>query len=307
MVPGDDELEKTRIVTSDTFKGRMRAADEAPPSFVVLMGPTGYVGKQFPITTPELLVGRSVDSHIFIDDPSVSRSHARVLVNGSEVSLMDLGSSNKTMVNSRELIPMKPVILANNDQIKAGNVIMKFLEKGNIEAVANRELNEKAQKDALTGAYSKGALLEKGPEAIKRSEILNEELSVLVFDLDFFKKINDTYGHAAGDYVLKELSRIISTKMIRGNDFFARYGGEEFVIILPGANIKTSIEVAERIRSTIEGTEFVHEGRKMPVTVSLGAGSRQPNETDWESFFNRVDEAAYKSKQLGRNRVSAAN
>ena len=79
------------------------------------------------------------------------------------------------------------------------------------------------------------------------------------------------------------------------------------MIILPGANIKTSIEVAERIRSTIEGTEFVHEGRKMPVTVSLGAGSRQPNETDWESFFNRVDEAAYKSKQLGRNRVSAAN
>jgi two-component system cell cycle response regulator len=303
----NDDFEKTSIVSSDTFKGRLKAADEAPPSLVVLVGPQGYVGKQFPLTQNEVVLGRSVECHVFIDDKSVSRSHAKMNLNGSEVAITDLGSSNKTVVNETVLSPMTPRILKNNDQIKTGNVIFKYLEKGNLEAAANKELNEKAQKDALTGAYSKGALIEKGPEAVKRSEVLTEELSVLVFDLDHFKKVNDNYGHAAGDYVLKEMSHVISTKMIRGNDFFARYGGEEFVILLPGAGIKTAIEIAERIRSTVEGTDFRWEGTRLPITISMGVGSRLANENNWEILFKRVDEASYKSKQSGRNRVTAAN
>ncbi|PIS10426.1 MAG: GGDEF domain-containing protein, partial [Bdellovibrio sp. CG10_big_fil_rev_8_21_14_0_10_47_8] len=230
MVPAADESEKTSIMTSDTFRGRIQAADEAPPALVVLMGPTGYVGKQFPLTQSEIIIGRSVESQVFIDDKSVSRAHARINVVASEVVILDLGSSNKTVVNGESLEAMTPRKLKNNDQIKTGNVIFKFLERGNLEAVANKELNEKAEKDGLTGIYSKGALLEKGPEAIRRSEVLNEELSVLVFDIDFFKKINDRFGHAAGDYVLKSLTGIVSQKMVRVNDYFARYGGEEFVI-----------------------------------------------------------------------------
>jgi len=307
MVPSGDEFEKTSIVTSDTFKGRMKAVDEAPPALVVLMGPSGYVGKQFPLTQAEVIIGRSVDCQIFIDDKSVSRSHGRLNVVGAEVVIMDMGSSNKTIINGNTLSPMTPYRLKNNDQIKTGNVIFKFLERGNIEAIANKELNEKAEKDALTGAYSKGALLEKGPEAMKRSEFLNEELSVLVFDIDFFKKINDTYGHAAGDYVLKTLSQIVGQKMVRSGDYFARYGGEEFVIILHATPIKTALEVAERIRTMIETTSFVFEGKKFPVTISLGAASRQVSENDWGLFFQRADEALYKSKQSGRNKVTAAN
>lgn len=307
MVPGGDEFEKTSIVTSDTFKGRMKAVDDAPPALVVLLGPTGYVGKQFPLTQSEVIVGRSVECQVFIDDKSVSRSHARLTVVGHEVVLMDMGSSNKTIVNGATLTPMTPHKLKNNDQIKTGNVIFKFLERGNLEAITNKELNEKAEKDALTGAFSKGALLEKGPEAMKRSEFLNEELSVLIFDIDFFKKINDNLGHTAGDYVLKTLSNIISTKMVRSGDYFARYGGEEFVIILHATPIKTALEVAERIRTTIESSEFIFEGKKIPVTISLGVASRQTTEMDWSSFLQRADEALYKSKQSGRNRVTAAN
>lgn len=302
-----DELEKTSIMTSDTFRGRMKAADEAPPALVVLMGPTGYVGKQFPLTQSEVIVGRSVESQIFIDDKSVSRSHARINVAGTEVVIFDMGSSNKTMVNGVTLNPMTPCRLKNNDQIKTGNVIFKYLERGNLEAVANKELNEKAEKDALTGAYSKGALLEKGPEAVKRAEMLGEEVSVLVFDIDFFKKVNDKYGHAAGDYVLKTLSAIVSQKMVRAHDYFARYGGEEFVIILQSTPIKTALEVAERIRTTIETSQFVFENTRIPVTISVGAASRLPNENDWDRFFKRADESLYISKQSGRNRVTAAN
>ena len=307
MVADGDEYEKTSIVSSDTFRGRMKAADEAPPALVVLMGPTGYVGKQFALTKPEIIIGRSVESQIFIDDKSVSRQHARINVVGTDVVICDLGSSNKSVVNGETLTPMAPVKLKNNDQIKTGNIIFKFLERGNIEALTNKELNEKAEKDALTGAYSKGALLEKGPEAIKRSEFLNEELSLIVFDIDFFKKINDGFGHAAGDYVLKTLAGIIGGKMVRANDYFARYGGEEFVIILNGTPIKIALEVAERIRATIESTEFVWEEKKIPVAISLGVASRLGTETEWSTTFKRADEALYKSKQSGRNRVTAAN
>lgn len=307
MASNGDEFEKTSIVASDTFRGRMKAANEAPPALVVLMGPTGYVGKQFALTESEVIIGRSVETQVFIDDKSVSRQHARINVVGTDVAICDLGSSNFTVVNGVTLAPMSPIRLQNNDQIKTGNVIFKFLERGNIEALTNRELNEKAEKDALTGAYSKGALMEKGPEAIKRSEFLNEEMSVVVLDLDFFKKVNDGHGHAAGDYVLKTLAAIISGKMVRANDYFARYGGEEFVIILSGTPIKIALEVGERIRATIESTEFVWEGKKLAVTISLGIASRLPMETEWDSTFKRADEALYKSKQAGRNRVTAAN
>ncbi len=307
MVPSGDEFEKTSIVMSDTFKGRMKAADEAPPALVVLMGPTGYVGKQFPLTNAECIIGRSVECQIFIDDKSVSRSHARINVAGTDVVIMDMGSSNKTIINGKMLADMTPYRLQNNDQIKTGNVIFKFLERGNLEAITNKELNEKAEKDALTGAYSKGALLEKGPEAMKRSEVLAEELSVLVFDLDFFKKINDNFGHAAGDYVLKTLAGIVGGKMVRAVDYFARYGGEEFVVLLQGTPLKTALEVAERIRTTIETTQFVFEGKTIPVTISLGVASRTVSETSWEVLFKRADEALYKSKQSGRNRVTAGN
>jgi diguanylate cyclase (GGDEF)-like protein len=308
MVPsGDDEIEKTSIVSSGTFTGRVKAADETPASLIVLVGPAGYIGKQFPLTASEIILGRGVESHIFIDDKSVSRSHARFMVSPHEVSVVDLGSSNKTVINEKNTLePMSPYRLRGDDRIKTGNVILKYLEKGSLESMANRELNEKAQKDALTGAFSKGALLEKGPEAIKRAEVLSEDLSVLMFDIDFFKKINDTYGHSAGDFVLKLLSDIVGKKMIRGNDYFARYGGEEFVILLPAAGPKTALEVAERIRTTIESTEFNFEGTKIPVTISVGIATRNLNETQWEHFLDRADQALYQSKRSGRNRVTVA-
>lgn len=307
MVPNGDEFEKTSIVSSDTFKGKMKAVDEAPPALVVLMGPTGYVGKQFPLTTAESIIGRSIECQIFIDDRSVSRNHARINVAGTEVVIMDMGSSNKTVVNGTLLADGQPYRLKNNDQVKTGNVIFKYLEQGNIEAIMNKERNEKAEKDALTGAYSKGALLEKGPEAVKRSEFLNEELSILVFDLDHFKNVNDNYGHAGGDYVLRTLSQIVGTKMVRSMDYFARYGGEEFVIVLQGSPVKTALEVAERIRATIEASSFVFEGKTIPVTISIGVASRIANELTWDALFSRADEALYRSKQSGRNRVTAAN
>lgn len=302
--PNSNQEDKTVVSSDTTRKNIFGTFSEAPPVVVVLMGPPAYVGKQFPLAQIETVIGRSTDAFISIDDRSLSRSHARIIASGLEVSILDLGSTNKTIVNGNMLPPLAPCILKNNDQIKVGNVVLKFLEKGSLEALSNQAMLEKANKDALTGTYSKGFLIERAPETIRRTKALKEELSLIVFDIDFFKKINDGFGHPGGDYVLKELCRIVSSNLIRSNDLFARYGGEEFVIILSGTNLTTAQDIGERIRQTIESSRFNYEGRAIPVTVSVGVSALHANEDDWSVLFKRADTALYTSKQTGRNKVT---
>ncbi|MCC2679535.1 MAG: hypothetical protein K0R29_2111 [Pseudobdellovibrio sp.] len=297
--------DKTSIISTETFKGKLKAADDAPPAIVVLVGPVGYVGKQWLITRNDMTIGRSVEAEVYISDSSLSRSHAKFEVSANDIFIIDLGSTNKTIVNGAVLPQMTKRKLFNNDQIKIGNIILKFLEKGNLESITNQQVFEKAQKDALTGAFSKGALLEKGPEAVKRAEVLGEPLSVITYDIDHFKKINDTLGHPGGDYVLKELGQLMHAKLVRANDYFARFGGEEFVVILQATTLKTAQEVAERIRSTVEAHPFVFEGKKIKVTISIGVSSIIQND-NWEKIYNRADQALYQSKQSGRNKVTVA-
>lgn len=300
-----DTADKTSIISTETFKGKLKAADDAPPAVIVLVGPTGYIGKQWLITKSDMTIGRSVETELYVSDASLSRSHAKFEVSGNDVFILDLGSTNKTLVNGMPLAPNIKRKLVNNDQIKTGNVIFKFLEKGNLESISNQQVFEKAQKDALTGAYSKGALLEKGPESIKRAEVLGEPLSVITFDIDHFKKINDGYGHPGGDFILRELGQLMQSKLVRSNDYFARYGGEEFVIILQATPIKTAQEVAERIRQTVESHLFVFENKLIKVTISIGVSTWILQDT-WDKVYGRADQALYQSKQGGRNRVTVA-
>ncbi len=301
-----NDFDEKTIVSSDTFRKNLSEVGQAPPALVMLLGPPAYQGKQWLLSKASQIIGRAVESDIYIDDRSLSRSHAKFDLVGSKVTIVDLNSTNKTSINGRDLMPNSPWELQNNDQIKMGNTVFKFLEQGSIEAVSNQSMYEKANRDALTGAYSKGFLLEKGPEAIRRSEALNEPVSIVVFDIDHFKKINDQHGHPGGDYVLKELGKLVQNRLIRSNDFFSRYGGEEFVLILTATTLKMAFEIGERIRQTIQGHEFVFDGKQVPVTVSLGVAEKKAEETEWANFFKRADEALYVSKQTGRNRVTVS-
>lgn len=304
----DDEPsheEKTTVVKGDTFRVRMEEATKAPPCLVMLEGPAGYVGKQWPIDKTDIIIGRSMTSTIFVDDRSVSKSHAKLSISGGDVFILDLESTNRTVVNDDSIPPLVPVKLGNNDQIKTGNVLFKFLERGSLEAHALEQLQTKSEKDPLTGAYNKGALQMKGIESFKRAKLLKVPMSIAVFDIDHFKKINDSYGHPAGDYILKELSQVIGTKLIRLDDYFARYGGEEFVVLLFGSNLQQAIEIGERLRATIEGHNFVYQGTKIHVTISVGVSTKQAEMSTWEELFAKADEALYMSKKGGRNRVSS--
>lgn len=302
-----DMTDKTSILQSDTFKLRLAQAGQAPPSLVMLVGPVASVGRQWPIEDTDRVIGRAPTAHVFVDDRSVSKFHAKLVMGGGDVSIIDLESTNKTVVNGQPIQSLVPHKLSNNDQIKIGNIIFKFLERGSIETVASAATFDRAQSDALTGIANRGALQSKAPELFKRSDLLGVTYTLMLFDIDKFKSVNDTCGHPAGDYVLREIAAVIRDKLIRGNDFFARAGGEEFALLLLGSPPKQAEEIGERIRATIESHNFVFEGAKIPVTISIGIAFKNEQDSQWESVYERADKALYHSKNSGRNRVSVAS
>ncbi len=297
--------DKTSVIQSDTFKLRLAQAGQAPPSVVLLVGPANSVGRQWPIEDTDRILGRAPTCHVYVDERSMSKSHAKLILQGGDVSIIDLESTNKTLVNGRVITPLQPVRLKNNDQIKMGNVIFKFLERGSLETVAQGQVFDRAQTDALTGIGNRGALNSRSIELFKRSNLLGVPFSIIVFDIDKFKTINDTHGHTTGDYVIKEIASVVRAKLIRENDFFARAGGEEFALVLLGSTLQTATDVAERVRHTIETHVFQFDGKTIPVTVSAGVAAALPTDSNWESIYDRADKALYKSKNSGRNKVTA--
>ena len=301
-----DMTEKTSVLQSDTFKLRLAQAGQAPPSLVMLVGPVASVGRQWPIEDTDRVIGRAPTAHIFVDDKSVSKFHAKLVMAGGDVSIIDLESTNKTVINGRQIQPLIPHKLQNNDQVKMGNLIFKFLERGSIETMASATTFDRAHTDGLTGIANRGALQTKAPELFKRSDLLGITFTLMLFDIDRFKAINDTYGHPAGDYVLKEIAKVVRDKLIRGNDFFARAGGEEFALLLLGSPPRQAEEIAGRIRATIEGHDFEFEGRRINVTISIGIAFKSQGDAAWEFIYERADKALYHSKNNGRNQVSVA-
>ncbi|MEQ1663850.1 MAG: diguanylate cyclase [Bdellovibrionales bacterium] len=307
--PKDDKDEevtadKTSVVQSDTFKVRIAQAGESPPCVVLLVGPVNEVGRQWAIEKVDSVIGRSPSASIYVDDRSVSKAHAKLVMSAGEVNLIDLESTNKTIVNNKILTPLQPHKLQNNDQIKAGNIILKFLERGNIETVSVAQTFNKALIDALTGINNRGALNVQGVEFFNKSRMLGTSLSTIVFDIDHFKKVNDTFGHPAGDYILQELAKLIRDTLIRGNDYFARYGGEEFCLLLLGSPLKQVEDISERIRKTIQEHKFNFQGQDIPITISLGYSVIHDTDKGWNDIFHRADKALYESKKTGRNKVS---
>jgi two-component system, cell cycle response regulator len=302
----DSDVSDKTVVAHDTFKLRMQEAGKAPPSLVLVVGPIEQMGKQWYIDKGDLIIGRNPQCQIYVEDRSISKSHARVMPVGNQVMLVDLGSTNGTDIGGERLEPNSPRALLNNDLIKVGNALFKFLEKGNIETVSLQKTFDRTQVDPLTEIYNKAAFLAKSDELFKRAVLTETPLSLIVFDIDDFKKVNDQHKgkHLAGDYVLRELAAVIQNNLIRQNDFFARFGGEEFVLLLAGSPLKRAVEIAERIRSTIERHPFVFQDEPIKVTISLGVATLEASMTTPEQLFEKADQAAYVSKRTGKNRVS---
>jgi two-component system, cell cycle response regulator len=291
--PRDDKTVRRDIRDLLTATGGLKA------NFVVLAGQD--IGRTFPIEKAELIVGRGEQSDIFIDDEDVSRNHAKIEVTADAILLKDLGSTNGTLVNGRKITERK---LEDGDRIQIGNLtVLKFNFLDNMEEEFNEQLYTAANKDFLTQIYNRKYFLDRLKMEISYARRHETALSLLMLDLDFFKKVNDTHGHLAGDSVLKQFTAEIAASK-RHEDLFARYGGEEFILLLRGTPKETAIQIAEKIRMKIEQFGFDVDGQNLRLTVSIGLVTFfRNNYKNDETFLRAADALLYRAKKEGRNRV----
>src|SRR3954451_19678553 len=258
------------------------------------------LGRKFNLESPNVIIGRSSKSEIQIDQESVSRNHAKIINTGKSIILRDLGSTNGTYVNDQLI---DEYVLRDGDFIKIGRTIFKFLSGGNIENAYHEEIYRLTTVDGLTQIFNRRYFLEQFEREVSRAKRYRRELSLIMFDIDRFKNINDTYGHLAGDYVPKQVGTVIKGK-IRREDILARYGGEEFAIVLPEIDAANALNFAEKVRKIIEKAPFKFEDTKIAVTVSVGVATCADND-DAAALIKRTDEKLYEAKAAGRNCVKA--
>jgi diguanylate cyclase (GGDEF)-like protein len=272
--------------------------DQGNACIVVIYG--SEIGRRVTLGTAPFEIGRSSKNDLFIDQESVSRSHARVSFDGAGgYSICDLGSTNGTFVNDTVV---KERGLQDGDQIQIGRSILKFMTGENIEAHYHEEIYRLMTVDALTQAFNRRYFDEAIERELNRARRYGRPLTLVLFDIDHFKKINDTHGHLAGDGMLRQLSVAVKSKL-RREDIFARIGGEEFAVILPEIDIDGAKKTGEKLRSIVERSELKFEQTVIPCTISVGVAELRTDDAGAAVLYARSDEALYAAKKTGRNRV----
>ena len=294
-----DYEEKTRV----TQVVQQPPPDDSPSNdclVVIYTAEPGLLGKRFVLDKSPTRVGRGAESQIVLEGDSVSRRHAHFERRAGAWYVVDDGSTNGTYVNEEQIA--REQLLVNGDRIKVGPSILKFLSGADAEAKYHEEIYRMTIVDGLTQIHNKRALFEALEKELMRARRYDRDLSLLMFDIDFFKRINDQYGHLAGDHVLRELARIVQER-IRREEVFARYGGEEFVILLPETPLPGAAALAESLRARVANHSFVFQGERIPVTVSIGTALLGENDKVAADLIQRADEKLYEAKRGGRNRV----
>jgi len=283
-----------------TSKGSPIAASGAPEEACLILiygGPD--LGRKFELTR-DITVGREPSNEILLDSSHVSRQHARFFRRNDDWLVADLGSTNGTQLNGRDISGDTP--LMSGDLVKVGGAIFKYIAGGNIEALFHEEIYRMTIFDGLTKIHNKRYFLDFLEREVARARRYGSALALIMFDIDHFKKLNDEHGHPAGDHVLEHVSEVV-TQMIRREQLFARYGGEEFSIVLPELEIDQVALFAENVRKGVEEARFEFAGVEMKVTISLGAAALDTTMTR-DQLIKAADQQLYKAKRDGRNRVA---
>jgi two-component system cell cycle response regulator len=266
---------------------------------IVLAG--SAMGEMFKITHERTVIGRGQRADVRMMDEGVSREHCEILVEGEKIILHDLGSTNGTYCRGLRIDRHE---LQDGDKILVGSgTVLKFTYHDKLDEVFQRQMYESALRDDLTKAFNKKYFMDRVESEFAYAIRHNVPLSLVAFDIDLFKAINDTHGHPAGDYVLAELSATI-LGLVRVEDVFARVGGEEFSTICRGADVAQGKIVAERLRQAVESRAFIYDNKPIPVTISVGLASvPDPSIKDAMEFISSADQMLYEAKRSGRNRV----
>lgn len=273
-------------------------AQTREPALIMLEG--DIPGQVFRLRPGRQVIGRRPECEIRLRERAVSGTHAELIRVLDAVSVNDLASTNGTVVNGLRI--RNAVALTAGSLIKVGTCVFKYVDSL-LEVEFTEALHARGIKDQLTGAINKSYLLARLSFLIDTASE-SRPVSVIAFDFDNFKHVNDQYGHAAGDHILRETSALISDSFIREQDLFARTGGEEFAIILPDTPAEEAAAIADSIRRALETKTFDYEGVALCLTSSFGVCDVRCPTEQAESVLARADELLYRSKREGRNRVS---
>jgi len=250
-----------------------------------------------------LVLGRGADADIRFDDDGISRRHAVVGLDGDIAFVEDLESRNGTFLNDQKV---KRAVLKDGDKIRMGSTtILKFTHQDKLDDAFQRQLFEAALRDGLTRAFNKKYFFDRLANELAYAARHRSELAVIMLDIDFFKQVNDTFGHMAGDHVLSGVARELQSQ-VRCEDVFARFGGDEFGVICRGVGVTGGAMLAERLRAHVERWAQVYEGTTLRVTASFGvADLKSPGVHDAETLVEAADAALYEAKRSGRNKVAS--
>ncbi len=293
----DDEA--TRVSQIVDLKSLLAKNKRDRAYLVVLAG--SNVGEMYKLEEAEILIGRASNAGIRLNDEGVSRRHARIAKDADSIIVEDLQSANGTLVNGE---PVARRVLVDGDKVMLGSTsVLRFGYHDEVDESFQQQMFDAALRDGMTGAYNKKFFSDRLESELAYAKRHNTHLSLLLFDVDHFKRVNDTYGHLAGDNVLVQLSKL-TQGTLRTEDVFARYGGEEFAVYCRAVPLETAGIVGERLRALVESYQFMHEGQRMPVTISIGVAAFPITPaSNGPELVAAADEALYEAKRCGRNRV----
>jgi two-component system cell cycle response regulator len=300
----DDWEEETQTADEPEAKLKLSSVGAArtKPVLTVLTGSAS--GKQFKVQKGIAVIGRAPNVELRVEDDGISRTHARIRAETNRAWVEDMGSRNGTFLNGAKLAA--PTELRDGDKIQVGrNTVIRFGFQDDLDESFHENLMSSVVRDGMTKLFNKRYFIERLDSELKFAQRHGTTLSLLMLDLDHFKKINDTLGHLAGDTVLATVAAVL-LKAVRNEDVVARFGGEEFAIILRAIDVEPAQLTAERLRKLVEGTPIILDGGKQTrATVSIGLASypTTPCKT-LEELVDAADKALYRAKDGGRNRVS---
>jgi two-component system, cell cycle response regulator len=297
-----DDAEQT-VIAQVPVQGALGATKQRHAYLIVLAG--ANIGAVYRIHAKETFVGRSQKCEIAIGENGISRRHAKLTMLGdSEILLQDLGSTNGTFVAEQQVSSM---VLKDGDRFQlGGTTLLKFSISDEVEESFQRRLYESSVKDGLTGLHNRKHFDERLDAEFGFALRHGSALSLILVDIDHFKRVNDTYGHQAGDEVLRVVARTLEAN-IRTEDVVARYGGEEFAVVARGISADQAVMFASRMRSLVEALPIIVENTAINLTISAGVATYINGVfSDKEELVAATDRALYGAKETGRNRVILA-
>ena len=299
-------------VEIDTYSGQYQRSGERRPALVFLRGE--LLAVQIPLERAEVTLGRALDADIRINDSRASRMHARISTEPNAETgmiryrLTDLDSTNGTILNGKAIAQ---AFLQDGDKFEVGDQLIRFEMLDEIDREFQQQIHRLLVHDELTGLLTSKSFFSELRREAARAEAESMPFCVLMMDIDYFKEVNDTYGHLVGSETLEEIGAVIK-QSLRAGDVGARFGGEEFAAFLLDADYTQGLIAAERVRSAIEKHEFsaVRRGstegpRTHRITISLGVASFPEDGRDPIQLVELADSALYRAKRSGRNRVCA--